>query len=157
MGKESLGVRERPGLTLSNLRRLKGKGGAGVIRRLAWCQTWVQISKGLCSLICSLFPALALPEVDEIVQKSAQKVSGLRIARVCSKWDTSANYWDTYRQSCNNSILILFLTFGVGFRRQGFPVELRLASNSTVFLPQPKYRDCSYTPHVKPQNFFISF
>lgn len=47
---EFLGVRERPGLTLSYLRRLKGKGGAGVIRRLAWCQTWVQIYKGLYSL-----------------------------------------------------------------------------------------------------------
>lgn len=47
---ELLEVRERPGLTLSYLRRLKGKGGAGVIRRLAWCQTWVQIYKGLDSL-----------------------------------------------------------------------------------------------------------
>lgn len=36
---ELLEVRERPGLTLSYLRRLKGKGGAGVIRRLACCQT----------------------------------------------------------------------------------------------------------------------
>lgn len=37
---EFLEVREGPGLALSYLRGLKGKGGgAGMIRRLAWCPT----------------------------------------------------------------------------------------------------------------------
>lgn len=38
---ELLEVRERPGWTLSPLRRLKGwsGSGSGVIRGLGWCQT----------------------------------------------------------------------------------------------------------------------
>lgn len=89
---ELLEVRERPGWTLSPLRRLKGQGGSGsgVIRGLGWCQTWVQIFKDLCSLICSsLFPGDSSEKHTLrclVSQQIESTVNGLLLAATKTCW-----------------------------------------------------------------------
>lgn len=127
---ELLEVRERPGRTLSPLRRLKGRSGSGsgVIRGLGWCQTWVQIFKDLCSLICSsLFPGDSSEKHTLrclVSQQIEPTVNGLLLAATKTCW-----------KSHNKSNLILCLSLILVWGRQGFPMLLMLALNSRLLLP----------------------
>lgn len=142
---ELLKVRERPGWTLSPLRRLKERGGSGsgVIRGLGWCQTWVQICKDLCFLICSsLFPGDSSEKHTLrclVSQQPESTVNGLLLAATETRW-----------KSHNKSNLILCFSLVLVWGRQGFPTLLMLALNSRASLALG-----IYIPHAQLEEHFF--